>query len=86
MPASLRYIAEGFPYPLSDSEDAELPQQGPLRVDGWEKWIANHPDHYFTAALLYAAESARCSAVPPIIAPQSETTDIAYLRVTDNLS
>ena len=51
VPSSLLHVAEGFPYPLVDSEDAELSQQGPLRVDGWEKWMKSHPDQYFTATL-----------------------------------
>ena len=28
--------------------DPELPYQGPLKVEGWEVWLKDYPDYYFT--------------------------------------
>ena len=47
MPASLIYVAEGFPYPLYDPADPDLPYEGPLRVGGWSYWLRTHPDLIF---------------------------------------
>ena len=51
MPSSLVYIAEGFPYTLFDPADPDLPFQGPLRVDGWNKWLKDHPDRVFAKTI-----------------------------------
>ena len=31
--------------------DPDLPYQGPLKVEGWERWLKDHPDHHFAKAL-----------------------------------
>ena len=31
--------------------DPDLPYQGPLKVEGWEWWLKEHPDHYFANTL-----------------------------------
>ena len=31
--------------------DPDLPYQGPLKVEGWEVWLKDHPDHHFAKAL-----------------------------------
>ena len=32
--------------------DPDLPYQGPLKVEGWEHWMKNYPDHHFAKALV----------------------------------
>ena len=51
MPNSLASIAEGFPYPLFDPAEDDLPYQGPLRVDAWMLWMKKHPDKEFLETL-----------------------------------
>ena len=31
--------------------DPDLPDQGPLLVEGWEWWLKDHPDHHFTKTI-----------------------------------
>lgn len=51
MPTSLLHIAEGFPYALYDPSDPDLVSQGPLRAEGWDRWLKNHPDLTFAKTL-----------------------------------
>lgn len=51
MPWSLQCISEGFPYALYDPLDPDLPYQGPLIVDGWSKWLNDHPDLIFAKTI-----------------------------------
>ena len=44
-------MTEGLPYQPYDDTDPDLPYQGPLKVEGWELWLKDHPDHHFTKAL-----------------------------------
>lgn len=51
MPASLCCVTEGLPYQPYDPTDPDLPYQGPLKVEGWELWLKDYPDHHFAKAL-----------------------------------
>lgn len=44
-------MSEGFPYTPFEASDPDLPQQGPLKVEGWEHWLNNHPDTTYTKTL-----------------------------------
>ena len=51
VPSSLLFISEGFLCALFDPSDPDLAYKGPLRVDGWDYWLRNHPDQIFAKSI-----------------------------------